>query len=411
MSSPEVVIVGGGISGSALATALASAGRSVTVLERSTEYVDRVRGEYMHPWGVAEAQQLGVIDALERAGGVYLTRFVPYDECLTPDQAEAAAVPLAAMVPNVPGALSLRHPVACDALEQAAVEAGAEVVRSVADVVVSPGTAPEITYAVDGREHTAHPRLVVGADGRDSSVRRQLGINLGRSDARVVMGGLLVSDVDWPAGDGTIGTEDDRTFFIFPQSGRNARLYLALPLDLRARLSGQDKTAALLDAFRLKSVPGSERLAGATPAGPCAAYPMEDSWTDTVAVDGVVLMGDAAGFSDPMIGEGLSIAMRDARLVRDVLLGSNDWSPASFTPYVEERAERMRRLRECATVFTDVHIPLGPDGIAVRRRRLEMFGGADPEVFMLAAAMICGPEQAPPQCFEPPVRERLLGAA
>src|SRR5580704_6434788 len=132
MSSPEVVIVGGGISGTALANALAGAGRSVTVLERSTEYVDRVRGEYMHPWGVAEAQQLGVIDALERAGGMYLTRFVPYDECLTPDQAEAAAVPLAAMVPNVPGSLSLRHPVACDALEQAAVEAGAEVVRGVA---------------------------------------------------------------------------------------------------------------------------------------------------------------------------------------------------------------------------------------------------------------------------------------
>ena len=89
----------------------ARAGRSVTVLERSTEYVDRVRGEYMHPWGVAEAQQLGVIDVLEHAGGVYLTRFVPYDECLTPDQAEASAVPLAVMVPNVPGALSLRHPV------------------------------------------------------------------------------------------------------------------------------------------------------------------------------------------------------------------------------------------------------------------------------------------------------------
>jgi hypothetical protein len=62
-------------------------------------------------------------------------------------------------------------------------------------------------------------------------------------------------------------------------------------------------------------------------------------------------------------------------------------------------------------VFTDVHIPLGPDGIGERRRRLEMFAGADPEVFMLAAAMICGPEQAPPQCFETPVRERLLGAA
>ena len=51
MSSPEVVIVGGGISGSALATALARAGRTVTVLERSTEYVDRVRENICTPGG------------------------------------------------------------------------------------------------------------------------------------------------------------------------------------------------------------------------------------------------------------------------------------------------------------------------------------------------------------------------
>jgi choline dehydrogenase-like flavoprotein len=44
-------MVGGGIAGSALATVLAKAGASVIVLERSTEYRHRVRGEYMQPWG------------------------------------------------------------------------------------------------------------------------------------------------------------------------------------------------------------------------------------------------------------------------------------------------------------------------------------------------------------------------
>lgn len=47
----DVVIVGGGIAGSSLAYALASEGRSVTVLESSVEYQDRVRGESMLPWG------------------------------------------------------------------------------------------------------------------------------------------------------------------------------------------------------------------------------------------------------------------------------------------------------------------------------------------------------------------------
>ena len=47
----DVAIVGGGIAGSSLAYALASAGRRVTVLESSVEYEDRVRGETVMPWG------------------------------------------------------------------------------------------------------------------------------------------------------------------------------------------------------------------------------------------------------------------------------------------------------------------------------------------------------------------------
>ena len=89
---------------------------------------------------------------------------------------------------------------------------------------------------------------------------------------------------------------------------------------------------------------------------------MFDSWSDAVVADGVVFAGDAAGFSDPTIGEGLSVALRDARMIRDVLLGGEDWSKEAFTPYVEERAERMRRLRFAVQVFTDAHIPLGHDG-------------------------------------------------
>jgi 2-polyprenyl-6-methoxyphenol hydroxylase-like FAD-dependent oxidoreductase len=65
----DVVIVGGGIAGSGLALVLARRGATVTVLERQQDYADRVRGEYMHPWGVAEAQRLGILDTLLSAGG------------------------------------------------------------------------------------------------------------------------------------------------------------------------------------------------------------------------------------------------------------------------------------------------------------------------------------------------------
>ena len=46
----DLIIVGGGIGGSALAASMAKAGQSVLLLEKSTAYEDRVRGEWIAPW-------------------------------------------------------------------------------------------------------------------------------------------------------------------------------------------------------------------------------------------------------------------------------------------------------------------------------------------------------------------------
>ena len=50
------------------------------------------------------------------------------------------------MIPDVPGTLNLRHPVACQALVDAAAGAGATVVRGVGDVKVDAGAAPTVSY-------------------------------------------------------------------------------------------------------------------------------------------------------------------------------------------------------------------------------------------------------------------------
>jgi len=407
----DVAVVGAGIGGSSLAASLARAGRSVLLLERSEEYVDHVRGEYLQPWGVAEAQRLGLHDALIAAGGHHVVSFLGYDEAFTHQEAEAAAFPLADLVPGVPGALAIGHPTACRALEAEAVTAGARVLHGVDEVRVAAGASPSVGYRIGSAEHQAECRIVVGADGRESAVRRQLGIDLHKTEPRIMLAGLLVDGVrGWPEGDALIGTDGDSILFVFPQLDGRARLYLGYTIETRTRLAGGDKAAAFLASFRVDSVPDSGRLADAVPAGPCAAYPMFDSWTDDPAVEGAVLIGDAAGFSDPTIGEGLSVAMRDARTVSEALLGSDDWSAGIFDGYREERDERMRRLRFGVQIFTDVHIPLGQDRVGERRRRLEMMTG-DPDLFMILAAITCGPELAPEGCFDESVRDRLLGAA
>ena len=50
----DLVIIGGGIGGSALATVMQRAGHSCLVLEHSTEFPDRTKGEWIAPWGVVE---------------------------------------------------------------------------------------------------------------------------------------------------------------------------------------------------------------------------------------------------------------------------------------------------------------------------------------------------------------------
>ncbi len=47
----DIITVGGGIGGATLAKVMAEAGCRVLVLERDTEFRDRVRGEVLVPWG------------------------------------------------------------------------------------------------------------------------------------------------------------------------------------------------------------------------------------------------------------------------------------------------------------------------------------------------------------------------
>src|SRR5258708_4775979 len=112
----EVVIIGAGIAGSALAAALAHAGRDVLLLEKSDTFADRVRGEAMLQWGVKEAQDLGLLDALMAAGAHNISRLVGYDELRAPAEAESEPVDMAQFLPGFDGILAMAHPQHCQAL-------------------------------------------------------------------------------------------------------------------------------------------------------------------------------------------------------------------------------------------------------------------------------------------------------
>ncbi len=409
----DLVVVGGGIGGSALAFVMAEAGASCLVLERTTEFPDRTRGEWIAPWGVLEARRLGVEDVLRRARGHVIRRHITYEPETPHDVAEAAALDLSMMAPGVEGALTQRHPDACQALFDAATAAGATTMRDVSDIGLAldePG-GPAVTFTVGQQTATVRARLVVGADGRQSTVRRHLGLELHRDEPHHLFSGLLVDGAHgFPEDLQVIGTTEDAHYLAFPQGDGRIRLYLGFGFDDRHRYTGEDGARRFLDAFATPSLPYADAIVGSTPTSPHAVYPNEDAWLDTPAAPGVVLVGDAAGWNDPINGQGLSITLRDVRIVADLLRTSDDWGISLFDAYVEERRERLRRLRFAGHVSATMNNEFGPEAIE-RRGLVRERMAANPMLGLALAIVMIGPEVGPDEAFGPAAWDELFAPA
>jgi 2-polyprenyl-6-methoxyphenol hydroxylase-like FAD-dependent oxidoreductase len=406
----DLIVVGGGIGGSALAMVMARAGKSVLLLEQSTIYEDKVRGEWIAPWGVAEVKRVGLYDLLLGAGGHHITRHITYDETLDPAAAEASGLPLGVFAPGVPGPLCLRHPLHCQTLFDAAKAAGATALRDVQVGEIVVGDRPQVIYELDGQTVMATGRLLVGADGRTSQVREAAKIPLHQDKPHHWFGGLLVDGVEgWNDEVQAIGTEGDFGFLVFPQGEGRVRIYGGYALEQNQRFRGPDGPRRFLDAFAMSCSPDNRHIVAGAPAGPLFSYFNNDSWTDEPFAKDVVLVGDAAGWNDPIIGLGLSITYRDVRIVSDLLKADDDWAALSFASYAEERAERMRRLRFAAALQAGLDMEFG-EAAKGRRRRIFEQSASDPSLRAHGFAVMAGPEALPPEMFSEAHRARVLGA-
>lgn len=405
MASVEVVVVGGGIAGASLAYVLASAGMEVTVLEATAAFRDRVRGESMVPWGVREARTLGVERILVEAGAHVAAMWKRYGD----DGAEPFDIPVSALVPEVAGTLNLRHPDACQALTEAAAGAGTTIRRGVRDVEVVAGTTPSVRYTAEGRSSELSASLVVGADGRGSSVRRQAGIALDRQAPVDYVAGLLVDGLDdLPADHDVLAQSAGLMMLVFHQGDGRARVYLIAGASGRHRFAGPQGASRFLEACAGAPFPWSAILARGTPSGPCATYPGDDTWTSAPYAEGVVLVGDAAGYNDPIVGQGLASTMRDVRIVRDLVL-SGARRPSDFASYGEERNGRMQRLRLMAGVSS---VQIEDAGNRPARSALvrQMLGEMDPGLVPLLLGQFSGPETVPDELLGSDILDRIRHA-
>ena len=387
MADYDIITVGGGIGGSALAKAMAESGYKVLVVERETQFKDRVRGEWIGPWGVAEAKEIGVYDTLIAAGGHHPEFWDTF--------AGPAALPrrnFAETTPQRLNQLTIYHPKMQDALLAAAEQAGADV-RSGARVSnFEPGSEPRVEIEWDGGSETKTARLVVGADGRNAMTRKWGGFEQQQDPPGNLLGGVLVEGLAH-AGDASTVLFNPffgQGSFYFPQGKGFGRAYFASRTG-GVKLQGEGALDRFLEESARIGFP-MEHYEGMKQAGPFATFDGADSWVDNPYKDGVALVGDAAATSDQTWGQGLSLTLRDVRGLRDELLANDDWDAAGQA-YATRHDAYFASLREAEAMFTTFLIDPSEGANAVRMRVIPAVL-ANPDA--LPDTLFSGPELAPP---------------
>jgi 2-polyprenyl-6-methoxyphenol hydroxylase-like FAD-dependent oxidoreductase len=321
----DIITIGGGLGGAALAKAMAENGARGLVLEREKRFKDRIRGELMSPWGVAETKALGIHELLRATCACECPKLLFYTD---PQFAEPRD--LLTTTPQQLPIFTFYHPDMQEVLLQAAIAAGAEVRRGAHVRDVRPGSVPTVVVDHEGRAEEIRARLIVGADGRNSAVRRWAGFPIHHDPERLLLSGVLFDEMFVPQ-EGTgyyvINPSLGQGVPLAPQSGGRVRAYLVQNKVAGTRLQGPNDLPHFI-AESIRSGAPAEWYAGAKAAGPLATFDGADTWVDHPYKEGVVLIGDAAATSDPTWGQGLCLTLRDVRVLRDLLLRHENWDQA-----------------------------------------------------------------------------------
>lgn len=380
----DVIIVGGGLGGAALGRSIASNGVRTLIIERDLRFRDRVRGEQLQPWGVAEARRLG-IDGLLRStcghdhpwfdttlGGVFL-----------------AHRDLRQTTPQATPGMTFFHPAMQEVLLEAARDAGAEVRRGAMMRSLTVNGHVRVGIQTDETTEEVTARLVVGADGRNSLVRRSAGFPLHRDPPYQLIAGVLAERMQ--ADDGTamvyLNPTAAKAAAIFPQGGGRARIYAIYPGTVGYRLQGVTDLPRFVDEVVAAGVPRAY-FEGVRFSGPLASFDAADSWVTHPYRDQVALIGDAAAANTPSWGQGLCLTLRDARVLAENLLATDRWDEAA-DEYAREHDRYYDVLHDVTATMTDV---LMRADAAAEERRARALPRIQEDPTRVPDHTFCGPD-------------------
>ena len=361
MTRPDVIVVGAGPAGAATAILLCERGRHVLVVDRATFPRPKLCGEYLSPESARILDRLGALKAIDAAGATPLRGM----RITAPDGTvlEARYRAVDGRRPYRDHALALSRSVLdailVDRLRALPVDFR-EGVR-VTDLVIEGDRVAGVEMLdATGRRETLAAPLVIAADGRVSVVAHRLGCRHPHRLQRIALVTYVTGLADC-RDVGEIFVDPPDYAILNPLAADRINMSLVVPLahvgPWRGRLETFFASRVKQLTHLARRVRGAECLAPIEAMGPLAYE------VTAPAHGGVLLVGDAAGFYDPLTGEGVFTALRGAELaaeIADRALTRGDVSVAGLGEY--------RRARRA--VFADKQRFTRALQFVIARRRL-----------------------------------------
>lgn len=325
----DCAVVGAGPAGSAAALYLSRAGRSVALIDRAAFPRRKACGEGIMPAGVEILRELGVLEeaaALGRAfGGVSWT---------TRDGREARA-----RFPEGKGLAVPRERLDDLLLRRAAGERGVRLFEGAAALGVERADDGVRVRLPNG---SLRARRLIAADGAASAALKSLGVP--RREPALPRYGLAARLRGVGSGDFVeVFLIDGGEVYLTPLPGESrvsAALLLerrTLARDFRGRDAAFWRLARAHPALRLRLRDAAldAPVAGIGPLATAPARCEDGPW---------LAAGDAAGAVDPLVGDGIGLALRSGRLAAEETLAALDGAgrPGDYT----RRRRRIIRPKE-----------------------------------------------------------------
>lgn len=332
----NAVVIGGGIGGLAVATALAQRGVSVTLTEQAPEITEVGAGLQVSPNGVAVLRALGIAQGLQRVGAVQAQAVVLEDY---KRGRQVARFDLTRLRDQQYFFMHRADLVAL--LARAAREANVSMEFGRRAVEVVPEDISEVRFEDGGM---LRAECVVCADGLHSVGRSVInGATTPQFTGQVAWRALVQADSPQPQAEVTMGP------------GRHIVRYPLRDSTLMNIVAVEERTSWAEEGWQHKDDPENLRAAFRDFGGPVAdllekvqevhlwglfRHPVAETWVR----DGTALLGDAAHPTLPFLAQGANMALEDAWILAQVAARGDD-----FRVYQQLRRTRTARIVQVAS--------------------------------------------------------------